>query len=68
MPYLSTEADHEGLLFHTVYHRPNGWDHVPRGTRIPCGESCMWGDYHLLELGVYLQRVIDAGQYLKFFD
>jgi hypothetical protein len=28
----------------------------------------MWGDYHLLELGVYLQRLIDGKAYLTFFD
>ena len=43
-PYLSTSATHQGLLLHAVYHRPNGWDHVPRGRRVPCGESCLWGD------------------------
>jgi hypothetical protein len=28
----------------------------------------MWGDYHLLELGVYLQRLIQKQPYLLFFD
>ena len=28
-PYLSLDSKHEGLLLHSVYHRPNGWDHVP---------------------------------------
>ena len=28
-PYLSTSPRHQGLLLHSVYHRPNGWDHVP---------------------------------------
>ena len=36
-PYLSTDPAHEGLLLHSVYHRPNGWDHVRRGTQVPCG-------------------------------
>ena len=36
---------------------PNGWDAVPDGQAIPCGESCMWGDYHLRELALYLQRL-----------
>jgi hypothetical protein len=67
-PYLATDSNHQGLLLHTVYHRPNGWDHVPAGRKIPCGESCMWGDYHLLELGVYLQRLIGGKPYLSFFD
>jgi rhamnogalacturonyl hydrolase YesR len=68
-PYLATDANHQGLLLHTVYHRPNGWDHVPPGRKIPCGEACMWGDFHLLELGVYLQRLIEPNRpYLAFFD
>ncbi len=66
-PYLSTDAAHEGLLLHTVYHRPNGWDHVPPGRKIPCGESAMWGDYHALELALLLQREAEGKPYLKFF-
>lgn len=58
-PYLSTNPEHEGILLHSVYHRPRGWDHIPEGSRIPCGESCMWGDYHLVELALYLQRMMD---------
>jgi unsaturated chondroitin disaccharide hydrolase len=54
-PYLSTSDNHEGLLLHTVYHHPNGWDHIPEGRPIPCGESCLWGDYHLLELAIALR-------------
>jgi hypothetical protein len=55
-PYLSVEARHEGLLLHSVYHRPNGWDHVAKGQQIPNGESSMWGDYHLRELALLLLR------------
>lgn len=66
-PYLSTNPDHEGILLHAVYHRPNGWDHVPPGRTVPCGESCMWGDYHALELGVLIQRLADGGAYPAFF-
>jgi unsaturated chondroitin disaccharide hydrolase len=66
-PYLSTDPSHEGLLLHTVYHRPNGWDHVPPGRKIPCGESAMWGDYHARELALLIQREADGGPYLKFF-
>ena len=51
-PYLSVGERHQGLLLHSVYHRPNGWDHVPPGRAVPCGESSMWGDYHLREAGV----------------
>jgi hypothetical protein len=56
-PYLSTDPAHQGLLRHSVYHRPNGWDHVPAGQQVPNGESSMWGDYHARELALYLQRV-----------
>lgn len=66
-PYLSTDPSHEGLLLHSVYHRPNGWDYVPPGRKIPCGESCMWGDYHLLELAVLILREAQGAPYLKFF-
>src|SRR6202043_3208286 len=38
-PYLSASPDHQGLLLHSVYHRPGGWDHVPTGARTPRGES-----------------------------
>ncbi len=66
-PYLSTDTAHQGLLLHSVYHRPNGWDHVPEGRKVPCGESSMWGDYHARELALYLQRVIDGKPYLTFW-
>src|SRR5699024_12859999 len=56
-PYLSVEQNHQGLLLHSIYHRPNGWDYVPEGQQIPCGESSMWGDYHLRELALYLSRI-----------
>ena len=67
-PYLSTEAKHQGLLLHSIYHEPNGWDHRPEADKAAYGESSMWGDYHLMELGVYLQRKIGDGAYLTFFD
>ena len=66
-PYLSTDPAHEGLLLHAVYHRPNGWDHVPEGRRVPCGESCQWGDYHLLELALMVRREAQGGPYYRFF-
>lgn len=56
-PYLSTEASHEGLLLHSIYHAPMGWDYVPEGSTIPYGESSQWGDYHLRELALYIQRL-----------
>lgn len=66
-PYLSEDEGHHGLLLHSVYHRPNGWDHVRGGQRVPNGESSMWGDYHLRELALYLQREVAGGPYLSFF-
>ncbi len=66
-PYLSTSPDHQGLLLHSVYHQPNGWDHKPAGSPIPYGESCMWGDYHLRELALYVQRLAKNEPYYTFF-
>jgi unsaturated chondroitin disaccharide hydrolase len=66
-PYLSEDPRHEGLLLHSVYHRPNGWDYVPKGEKVPQGESSMWGDYHAMELAVCLQREIAGGPSLTFF-
>ena len=67
-PYLATPSAHQGLLLHTIYHRPNGWDHIPPGRKIPCGEACMWGDYHLREAALHLQRLIRNEPYLTFFS
>jgi hypothetical protein len=66
-PYLSTDPAHQGLLLHSVYHRPNGWDHVPPGQHVPNGESSMWGDYHARELALYLQRLARDEPYYAFF-
>jgi hypothetical protein len=55
-PYLSADPRHQGLILHSVYHRPNGWDYVPRGRKVPCGESSLWGDYHAREAALYVQR------------
>jgi len=66
-PYLSTNPNHQGLLLHSVYHQPRGWDHVPENSKIPHGESCMWGDYHFLELALYVQRIAKDQPYYTFF-
>ncbi len=66
-PYLSTDPNHQGLLLHSVYHRPNGWDHIPDGRKVPCGESSMWGDYHLREAALYVQRLAVNKPYLTFW-
>lgn len=67
-PYLSDEENHQGLILHSVYHRPNGWDGRRKGQNVPNGEASMWGDYHALELAVLLKREIDGKPYLTFFD
>ena len=67
-PYVSTASGHQGLLLHSIYHRPNGWDHVPVGSKIPYGESSMWGDYHAREVALYLQRIINNETYYTFFN
>ena len=67
-PYLSTSPKHQGLLLHSIYHHPNGWDYIPAGSKIPNGESSMWGDYHAREVALYLQRVINNETYYTFFN
>ncbi|HEY2018282.1 MAG TPA: glycosyl hydrolase [Bryobacteraceae bacterium] len=59
-PYLSTDAAHQGLILHSVYHRANGWS-------AGAGESSMWGDYHAREVGLYLLRLASNGPYLQFW-
>ena len=66
-PYLSSDPRHQGLLLHTIYHRPRGWDHIPPGAAIPYGESCMWGDYHLREAALTVERLIRNEPYYAFF-
>jgi len=66
-PYISLDENHQGLILHSVYHRPNGWDYVPPGRKVPCGESSMWGDYHAREVALYLQRVVNDEPYLVFW-
>ena len=66
-PYLSTDPKHQGLLLHSVYHRPNSWDYIAPGQSIPNGESSMWGDYHLRELALLILREARGEHYLTFF-
>jgi unsaturated chondroitin disaccharide hydrolase len=66
-PYLSIAARHQGLILHSIYHRPNGWDHIARGQKIPNGESSMWGDYHGRELALMILREAEGRPYLTFF-
>jgi len=67
-PYISTGENHQGLLLHSIYHRPNGWDFIPEGCKIPTGESSMWGDYHIREACLYLQRLINNEAYYTYFN
>ncbi len=66
-PYLSTKPNHQGLILHSIYHQPNGWDNIPEGKKIASGESSMWGDYHAREVALYLQRIINNEKYYTFF-
>ena len=67
-PYLSSDSGHQGLILHSIYHQPNGWDHIPKGQKIPSGESSMWGDYHAREAALYVQRLANDQPYLTFFS
>lgn len=64
--YLSSDENHQGLVLHSIYHRPNNWDYVPDGRKIPCGESSMWGDYHARELVAYLEHLL-RGSIMTFW-
>ena len=65
--YLSLDPEHEGILLHGVYHRPNGWDQAHDDSGVPSGESVMWGDYHLMEAALYVQRLATGLPYLTFY-
>jgi len=67
-PYISSDPDHQGLILHSIYHRPNGWDHIPDGYKIPLGESSMWGDYHARELALYVLRLAENKPYYTFYN
>ena len=66
-PYLSSNPRHQGLILHSVYHRPNGWDYIAAGQKVPNGESSMWGDYHARELALLILREARLGTYPTFF-
>ena len=72
--YLDDDPQREGLLLHSVYHRPGGWDFAPlRPTEnatalaVPFGESSMWGDYHLRELALCVGRLARDEPLPRFF-
>lgn len=66
-PYISTDPKHQGLLLHSIYHQPNGWDYVPEGSKIAAGESSMWGDYHFREAALYLWKEIKGEPTYTFY-
>ncbi len=66
-PYLAADPQHQGLLLHSVYHRPRGWDFAPDADGVPRGEAVMWGDYHLVEAALLAQRMLDGSPHLAFF-
>ena len=65
-PYLSRDGRNQGLLLHSIYHRPNGWDHVPA---VPASRKRVEhvGDYHLREVALYVKRIAEGAPYLTFF-
>lgn len=67
-PYFSRNPEHEGLLLHSVYHRPRGWDALPPGSPVPHSESSLWGDYHLAEAALYVQRWIADRPAYHFYN
>jgi unsaturated chondroitin disaccharide hydrolase len=66
-PYISEDPNHQGLILHSVYHRPNGWDYIAPGRKVPNGESSMWGDYHARELALLILREAREEKPLAFF-
>ena len=67
-PYLCRDPEHQGLILHSIYHRPNGWDYVPPGRSVPAGESSMWGDYHARELALYIKKLGEGGPYYNYWS
>lgn len=66
-PYLSKDEKHQGIILHSIYHQPNGWDHKPEQNKAPYGESSMWGDYHMAELCLLVDKM-SQGKYYKYYD
>jgi hypothetical protein len=66
-PYLATNSAHQGLILHSIYHQPNGWDYKQPGQKIANGESSMWGDYHARELALMILREAKSLPSYMFF-
>lgn len=67
-PYLSVDPNHQGLVLHSIYHQPNGWDFVPEPGKVAHGESSMWGDYHARELALLLHRMANQETYYSYLN
>lgn len=67
-PYLSTGEKHQGLILHSIYHQPNGWDYTPEAGKVAHGESSMWGDYHARELALLLHRMLNNEPHYTFLN
>jgi hypothetical protein len=67
-PYLSIEENHQGLILHSIYHRPMDWDYRQDKRKVPFGESSMWGDYHAREMVLYVEKMIKGEPYYRFFN
>lgn len=65
--YLGASENHQGLLLHSIYHQPNGWDYKPDKELVAHGESSMWGDYHMRELVLYATKILKKEKYYTFF-
>ncbi len=65
--YLSEDKEHQGLLLHSIYHEPNGWDCVQIGESVASSESSQWGDYHIREAALLVQRMVRDESYYTFF-
>jgi len=66
-PYISSDPTHEGLILHSIYHQPRGFDYIPENSKVPYGESSLWGDYHAVELALLITRMA-SDKYVTFFD
>jgi hypothetical protein len=66
--HMAPHVSHMGVHDHGFNNvsRPRGWDNVPEGQAVPCGESSMRGDYHAREAVLYVERLGRGGEYLAF--
>ena len=66
-PYLSRDATHQGLLLHSIYHRPNGWDYVPAGLAHPARRVEHVGRLPSARGGALVKRMAEGEPYYTFF-